>query len=449
MPLQNTQEPLNNRVRASSNRANVQRRNALVTFFLIPGIAMASWVTRTPAIRDAIDASLAEMGLVLLGLSLGSLIGVLGSGRVVARVGTKATSLTGLWLTVASLICIATGVLLRSAPIVTLGLALFGLGMGMCEIAVNIDGAEVERRMQRSVMHVLHGSYSLGTLLGALIGLALNTLDVPVALHLLAVAALVAPGIVCFARYVPTGFGKRETPAAQHSETQHPTNEQQHAASEAESQHMTIQVARSARTAPATELPLWRDPRLLLIGFIAFGMALAEGTANDWLPIFMVDEHGTTESFGALTFALFAACMTLGRLGGGAFVDHLGRATSLRLSALLAAVGVGLAAFGSGQILAAIAVVCWGIGTSLAFPLAISAAGQSGSHPATRVQIVAVLGYIALLVGPPALGFVGEHTSLRIAFMIVLGIITAVLLAAPAVGGKDAAVSTGKASSTQ
>ncbi len=380
----------------------VRRQRALTAFFLIPGVAMASWVTRTPAIRDSIHASLSEMGLVLLGLSLGSLIGVLGSGRVVSRIGTRATSVTGLWLTVMSLITITLGSAFGSAITVAAGLALFGLGLGMCEISINIDGAELERQIGRSVMHVLHGSYSLGTLLGALIGLALNALHVPIAIHLLAVAALVSPAIIIFSRDVPGGFG--------------------------------ISITAATRTPTRTGPPLWRDPRLLLIGFIAFGMALTEGTANDWLPIIMVDEHGASETFGAFAFLVFAACMTLGRLGGGAFVDRIGRSWALRLSALLAALGIALAAFGHGPVIAGIAAVLWGIGTSLAFPLAISAAGESEQDAAQRVQLVAVLGYIALLVGPPLLGFVGEHAGMRTALVLVLGLVAAVIAASPAIG---------------
>lgn len=413
MPVQNSQDLLDLEPRKRIDPSVSRRRNALIAFFLIPGIVLASWVTRTPAIRDAIHASIAEMGLVLLGLSFGSLAGVLGAGRIVSRIGTKATALIGLGLTVASLLTITIGVLSNSALVVTIGLTLFGLGMGMCEIAINIDGAEVERQMGRSVMHVLHGSYSLGTLCGALIGLAFNALDVPVSTHLTAVGVLVIPAILYFARYLPSGFGKLSTAAARHDS-------------------VPLTNSQNGRK-------VWCDPVLLLIGFIAFGMALAEGTANDWLPIFMVDEHRMSESFGALTFVIFAVCMTLGRLCGGALVDRLGRTAALRISAFLAAAGIALAAFGSGQLLAAVAVLLWGIGTSLAFPLAISAAGQSGPNTAMRVQIVAVIGYIALLVGPPALGFVGEHASLRIALVIVLCIVVMVVLAGSAVSERRAA----------
>lgn len=44
---------------------------------LVVGLGLASWVTRTPAVRGAVDASTAQMGLILFGLSIGSIVGVL------------------------------------------------------------------------------------------------------------------------------------------------------------------------------------------------------------------------------------------------------------------------------------------------------------------------------------------------------------------------------------
>ena len=58
-------------------RQALRRRTwALFIFFFLPGLLMASWATRTPAIRDGLAVSTAEMGVVLFGLSIGSMSGV-------------------------------------------------------------------------------------------------------------------------------------------------------------------------------------------------------------------------------------------------------------------------------------------------------------------------------------------------------------------------------------
>ena len=65
------------------------------------------------------------------------------------------------------------------------------------------------------------------------------------------------------------------------------------------------------------------------------------------------------------------------------------------------------------QMLAGIGVVLWGLGAALGFPVALSAAGDSGPDPDTRVRVAATTGYLAFLVGPPLFGFVGEAVGLR------------------------------------
>lgn len=162
-----------------------------------------------------------------------------------------------------------------------------------------------------------------------------------------------------------------------------------------------------------------KDSRLLILGVVILAMALAEGSANDWLPLLMIDGHNFGHTSGTLVYVGFTAGMTLGRFAGGYFVDRFGKVNMLRFSAASAALGLTLVIFSNAPLLAAAAVIFWGIGASLGFPLTISAAG-SGENSAVRVTIAATLGYFAFLVGPPALGFLGEVAGLRIAMLPVL-----------------------------
>jgi hypothetical protein len=43
--------------------------------------------------------------------------------------------------------------------------------MGAGEVAINIEGAVVEREMNKTVLPMMHGFYSLGTLAGAGVGM--------------------------------------------------------------------------------------------------------------------------------------------------------------------------------------------------------------------------------------------------------------------------------------
>lgn len=111
--------------------ATRRRRAALFLFFLIPGLSISSWVTRTPDIRDRLDVSTAQMGIVLFGLSVGSMIGILSSGTLVARFGTRPVMGAATLLIILSMAVIGLGTALSSAPATTAGLFLFGAGMGV------------------------------------------------------------------------------------------------------------------------------------------------------------------------------------------------------------------------------------------------------------------------------------------------------------------------------
>lgn len=385
------------------DQALLRRKRALFAYFFVPGLALASWVTRTPEIRDAIGASVAQMGLVLFGMSLGSMVGILTAGRVVSRFGTRFTAVLGLSLVFASLVTIALGVVTGSQIIAGCGLAFFGLGMGQTEIAINLDGAAVEVELRRPVLHTLHGCFSFGTLCGALIGLALVAFKVPVALHMALVGTVVIAMILWFRRDIPQGLA----------------------------------AGQSLAPVPGAG-SVWRDRRVLLIGVIVFALALAEGAANDWLPIVMLDEHGFSAASGSLIFTAFAAAMTVGRFGGGFFLQRFGPVRVMRVCAVLATLGIAYIALGSNPWVAGLAVFVWGIGASLGFPVALSAAGSGGPGGAARVKAVAIVGYIAMLVGPPGLGFVGEDFGLRSALMIVCVLVALATVLAPAMARRSA-----------
>ena len=367
------------------------RKLALFVFFFIPGLALASWVTRTPDIRDSIEATIAQMGLVLSGLSVGSMSGVLLSGQFIRRRGTRFTMLLGLSLVCLSMLTMAWGVMAGSQLLTALGLCFFGFGTGMAEIAINMDAALVEQESGEHVMHVLHGCFSLGTLVGALLGLGANAWHIPVAVHLGTVFVVTTLLLSLFCKRVPSGYGMQAS-SNQTSQAEAPK-----------------------------QRSVWLDPRVQMIGFVVFAMALTEGSAYDWLPILLVDEHGFSAALGSMIFVAFAAMMTVGRFGGSILLKRFGRMVVVRMSIALATLGVAFISLGHGQFLAGMAVMCWGLGAALGFPVALSAAAEGGAQQMNeRVKAVATIGYFALLVGPPALGFVGQTFGLRGAMLAVL-----------------------------
>ncbi|MCB5185790.1 MFS transporter [Methylobacillus gramineus] len=378
----------------------LQRRRALFLFFLVTGLAVASWVTRTPAIRDQLEVTLSEMGLILLSISIGAMTGILSSGKLVERLGTKAVITAGMLMMLSGLLLLGAGLSCKLVPGVAAGLMLFGLGIGVGEIALNVEGAEVERIMRKPALSNLHAGFSLGTFIGGLIGIGLSSIAFPVSWHVTLTALATLPPTLWALRAIPPGLGQHSA-CTQAADTRKPS--------------------------------IWQDKQLLCIGLIVLGMALAEGSATDWIPLLMVDDHGFDAATGSMIYTGFAGMMALGRFSGDFFLARFSRASVVRTSALLGVIGIGLVIFADHPYLAATAVLFWGLGTSLGFPLAISAAGDTGNNPVARVGLVATAGYVAFLVGPPLLGFLGEHFTLRYALLVVLFFVGLAFILAPAV----------------
>ena len=383
---------------SSRTRLPSRRRAAAFVCMLLFGVAMASWVTRTPAVRDAVGASTGQMGLILFGLSVGSMLGVLSSGSLVRRHGTRPVIVVGCTVVVLSVACIGLATAAGSGPGVFAGMLLMGAGMGLSEIALNIEGAAVEQADGRPFLPVLHGAFSLGTVVGALLGMAVTGADVPVVWHLLAVAVVLVAMAAWALAGIPSGTGRQPRRLASEPKVDRPS--------------------------------VWRDGGLVLIAVIVLAMAFAEGSANDWLPILFVDTHDADPVYGSGVFVAFAAMMTLGRFAGGPVVVRFGRRAVMMASALLAIVGVLTVSFAPNVAVAAVAVVLWGLGASLGFPVAISAAGDDPERSAERVSAVATSGYVAFLVGPPLLGYLGDQVGLPRAMLVVVALLAVAVVCA-------------------
>ncbi len=373
------------------------------------GFGIATWVTRTPAIRDELGASIEAMGLVLLGLSIGSMIGILGAGALVRRLGTRPLILLGGALPVVGMVLVA---LLAPAQVpagVWAGLFLIGFGSGVAEIGLNVEAAAVERHIGRPVVPVLHACFSLGTVVGGVVGIAMTAARAPVVVHLLVGAAVMA-ALAAFAalNLQPMPRAAAKTDVAD-----------------------TADAASTSRVTTATRRSVI-TVQLALIAVITLAMAFAEGAASDWLPLLMTTDHDAPEAVGSLVFTGFALAMLIGRSAGTPLVTRLGRAPVVRLCAAVGGIGVLLVVVSPSPVVTAIAAAVWGLGIALGFPLAISAAGDHPTDGDRRVSVVATAGYIAFLVGPPLLGFVGEHLGLQAAMLVPLVLLVAAFLVAPA-----------------
>jgi fucose permease len=368
-------------------------RNGLFVIFAVCGIGMASWAARLPSVRDILGASTLEVGILILGISVGSILGLLASSHIVSRLGAQKTIMLCFVVAPLGFALVGVGVALTNFPVVFIGLLIFGAGFSTCDVSMNLSGAANERVLRRTIMPIYHAFFSFGTMIGAATGALMEALHVPVVAHLVVIAVIMFAAVQVAARYLQSEHLVNETDdttAAEH--------------------HGTWR----------ERLSIWRDPRTLIIGLIVLGMAFAEGSANDWLALASVDGHGVDKATGALVFGIFVTAMTAGRLGGVFLLDKFGRVPVLRASAALAFIGLAMFIFIPDPIISTVGVVFWGLGSALGFPVGFSAAADDPKVAAARVSAVATIGYFAFLIGPPVIGFLGEHFGILNALLVVL-----------------------------
>ena len=366
-------------MRTGQGRETGWARAAVTAVFLINGIGYGNWVARIPSLRDELHLDTQTLGLALLGVALGSLVGLPVSGALVARFGSRRMTTSAGLAFCASLVLPA---LATNAITLALGLVVLGATTGILDVSMNAAGAIVERRGQRSIMSSLHAGFSFGGLLGAALGGFLAGRGVDPLPHL-ALAALVGVGAMALATrpLLPSDAGERMVGPA---------------------------FARPTRG-------------LALLGAIGFGALLSEGAMADWSGIYLRDVRLTDAATAAYGYAAFSLCMALGRLGGDWLVGRFGASATVRAGGIVAAVGLAAVLPVPSTGLALVGFAGVGLGISIIFPLLLSVAARDRAVPSgTALVAVSTLGYLGFLAGPPLLGIVAHGTTIGVALWLVV-----------------------------
>jgi len=384
-------------------RTPTQWRNALFVVFTINGLGFSTWLARVPAIRDGLDISTAEVAALLFTGALGAVSGLVFSSHIIAWLGLRNTILFFGLLGLLGLAGIGVGsAWVSSYALTVVAIIMAGAGNGIADVAMNVEGAAVEKAVNRNIMPWFHAFWSLGTVAGAGLSALMSFLGVGIAPHTIVMAFIMAPTLWFVSRFM--------TPNPEAGEE------------DGVEQKSTL----------ADRLRVWKEPRTLAIGVIALGMAFAEGSANDWLALAIVDGRDQTNAVGALWFGFFTVGMMAGRIGGVYLLDRFGRVPVLQGSAAMAIAGLTLVILVEQPLLSGVGALMWGLGSSLGFPVGMSAAADNPTGSAARVSAVATVAYGAFLIGPPLIGGLGESIGILAALWVVVGVIILAFFAAPA-----------------
>jgi MFS family permease len=376
-------------------------RNAVFVVFALAGVAFAAFASRIPDAKAALDLSAGQLGLTLFAASAGSLTALPSAGRVADRIGAARTVVAGMAIGFVGLVVVGLGVdLVESRWVVAAGLFLLGMGVGLWDVSMNLEGAAVERLLGKTVMPHFHAAFSGGTVVSALVGAGMSWASVPLLVHFAgAIALSIALGAWSLRVFLP-----REVEVTDESTD-------------------GTETATRPRSA-------WLEPRTLMIGLVVLAAAFTEGTANDWISVAFVEGYDLPNWAGVLAFASFLSFMTAGRLVGTSMLDRYGRIPVLRVTFVMAAVGSLMVIFGSTWV-AYLGTAVWGVGASLGFPVGISASADDPSRAAARMSVVATIGYTAFIAGPPALGFLGDHFTVLRSLMAVTAVVVLAMLVIP------------------
>jgi MFS family permease len=372
--------------------------------FAMNGVAVATWISRLPAVAQILDIGPVQIGFLLFGASAGAILGLLAATAIVHRIGARGTVIV--MLVVGGLALNLLGVAVSLVPLFALAItamAIFGFAWSICDVAMNVEGTVVEREMGRTLMPWFHAAWSLGSVVGAGIGAAFAFAQIVPGIHFAVIGVVLLITAALMPRLLPRSLDDEATEAAA-----------------------------GERSGFRAQLAAWAEPRTLLIGVLVLGMAFAEGSANDWLTIAMKVDRGYDDGQSALLFALFSIAMTVGRIAGVPILDRFGRVPVLRVAVVMAAAGLAVVILVPYPPVMIAGIVVWGLGAALGFPVGMSAAGDNPVGAAARVSAVATIAYCAFLVGPPIIGVVGEQIGVLNALWIVFGLIVIGGLAVPA-----------------
>ncbi|WP_062436328.1 MFS transporter [Herbidospora daliensis] len=367
--------------------ADRRARVAVALLFLTNGAIFANLMPRYPAIIEALDLSNAQFGLAVAAVPAGSLASGLLAGILIRRVRSSRVAVGGMVLT-SGLVLLAG--LAPSWALFAGALFLVGALDSVVDVAQNTHGLRVQRLYGRSIINSFHAIWSLGAVLGGLMGGGAAALDLSLGLHLsISAVTFVIVNLVSY-RFLLPG-----------PEPQEP-----------------VEAASPGK--PALPVRSVAYGALALLAVIAICGATVEDAGGTWAAVYLSGSLGAAPGIAAFGLVAVVGAQFVGRALGDRFVDRWGQAAVARVGGLLIAAGFGLAlAFPSvpGTI-AGFGLA--GFGSATLIPGAMHTADQlPGFRPGTGLTLLSWLLRAGFLCTPPLVGLIADASSLRAGLLVV------------------------------
>ena len=350
--------------------------HAARAFFFIGGFGTATWAPLVPLLRERLMVGDDVLGMLLLCIGVGSLLTMPLSGALAMRLGCRRVVMTASILFAAILLLVScVDALSLAVPIVLI----FGAVMGCIDVVVNIVAVLVEKGIGRRIMSGMHAFWSLGGFVGAgLYGVWVGLLGLTPFQSTAIAAGLILLLTAVFGRHlIPYGGGGGALLAL---------------------------------------------PRgiIVFVGMTAFIAFLSEGAVMDWGGVYLTTVRGMDLALAGTGYSVFSAAMLTMRFLGDRVVQRIGALPVAVGGALLAFGGILLVMFAPADVLLYVGFFAIGIGSANIVPVFFSLMGRQDVMPVSAaVSAVSTMGYLGILAGPAAIGFVSSLTTLQTAFAML------------------------------
>ena len=350
--------------------------HATRAFFFIGGFGTAAWAPLVPLLRERLMVGDDVLGMLLLCIGVGSLLTMPLSGALAMRLGCRRVVMTAAILFAAILLLVScVDALSLAVPTVLI----FGAVMGCIDVVVNIVAVLVEKGIGRRIMSGMHAFWSLGGFVGAgLYGVWVGLLGLTPFQSTAIAAGLILLLTAVFGRHlIPYGGGGGALLAL---------------------------------------------PRgiIVFVGMTAFIAFLSEGAVMDWGGVYLTTVRGMDLALAGTGYSVFSAAMLMMRFLGDRVVQRIGALPVAVGGALLAFGGILLVMFAPADMLLYVGFFSIGIGSANIVPVFFSLMGRQNVMPVSAaVSAVSTMGYLGILAGPAAIGFVSSLTTLQTAFAML------------------------------
>jgi MFS family permease len=377
-------------------------RIASAALFLTNGAIFANMLPRFPEIKTDLGLSNAVYGASIAAFSAGALVSGLTAGALIRRFHS---SRVGVVATLGIAVFVFAAAVAPSPVLFAVALFAGGAADSITDVAQNAHGLRVQRKYGRSIINSLHAVWSIGAILGGLMGAGAIALHIPRATHL-AFSGIVFSVVVLIAYpFLLRG----------------PDHDDHHAA----------QADGAARAGFGVYAVL-----AALVGMAIAGAAI-EDSGSSWATLYLRDSLGAPAAIAAFGYIALVGFQFVGRFFGDRLVDRFGERTVARAGGLVAAAGMG-AALAFPTVPTTIAgFAAAGFGSATLIPAAMHGADQlRGLRPGTGLTIVTWLCRVGFLMSPVIVGVVADATSLRVGLLIVPVVGLAVVVLARALSGR-------------